>query len=156
MIRQLIGAAFAAALVIVPAFAHDTFRVGSIEISGGFSRATLPNAPVGGGYITITNTGSEDDTLIGASSPVAENVQLHQMKMEGDVMKMNEMPDGIPVPAGQTVALEPGGMHLMMMGLKEPLVEGAVVPVTLTFAKAGTVEVNLVVGSLNADHPEHN
>ena len=156
MIRQLIGAAFAAALVIVPAFAHDTFHVGSIEISGGFSRATLPNAPVGGGYITIINTGNEDDTLIGASSPVAENVQLHQMKMEGDVMKMNEMPDGIPVPAGQTVALEPGGMHLMMMGLKEPLVEGAVVPLTLTFAKAGTVEVNLVVGSLNADHPEHN
>jgi copper(I)-binding protein len=155
MFRQLLGAAFAAALVFVPAFAHDTFTVGAIEISGGFSRATLPNAPVGGGYITITNIGTEDDTLIGASSPVAEDVQLHQMKMEGDVMKMSAMPDGIPVPAGQTVTLEPGGLHLMMMGLKQPLVENDAVPVTLTFAKAGTVEIVLLVGSANADHPEH-
>jgi copper(I)-binding protein len=154
MFRQLFGAAFAAALVIAPAFAHDTFIAGAIEISGGFSRATLPNAPVGGGYITITNTGSEDDALIAASSPVAEDVQLHQMTMEGDVMKMSALPDGIPVPAGATVTLEPGGMHLMMMGLKAPLVENAEVPVTLTFAKAGTVEITLIVGSLNADHPE--
>src|SRR5688500_13770728 len=94
MFRQLLGAAFAAALLAVPAFAHDTFAVGDIEFSGGFPRATLPNAPVGGGYITIVNTGSEDDTLIGASSPVAEDVQLHQMKMEGDVMKMSAMPEG--------------------------------------------------------------
>ena len=101
--------------------------VGSIEISGGFSRATLPNAPVAGGYITITNKGSADDTLIAASSPVAEDVQLHEMKMEGDVMKMAELPDGIAVPAGGTVTLEPGGLHLMFMGLKEPLVENETV-----------------------------
>ena len=155
MFRQLLGAAFAAALLIIPAFAHDTFHVGSIEISGGFSRATLPGAPVGGGYITITNTGTEDDALIAASSPAAEDVQLHEMKMEGDVMKMNELPDGIPVPAGQTVVLEPGGLHLMMMGLKQPLVENESVPVTLTFAKAGTVEIVLLVGSANAKEPEH-
>ena len=155
MFRQLLGAVLATALVIVPAFAHDTFTVGDIEISGGFTRATLPNAPVGGGYITIVNTGSADDTLIGASSPVAEDVQLHQMKMEGEVMKMGEMPDGIPVPAGQTVALEPGGMHLMMMGLKQPLIEGESVPVTLRFETAGTIEIALVVGSIAADEPEH-
>jgi copper(I)-binding protein len=155
MFRQLLGAAFAAALVVVPAFAHDTFTVGAIEISGGFSRATLPGAPVGGGYITITNTGTEDDALIAASSPAAEDVQLHEMKMEGDVMKMNELPNGIPVLAGQTVVLEPGGLHLMMMGLKQPLVENESVPVTLTFAKAGTIEIVLLVGRANAKEPEH-
>jgi copper(I)-binding protein len=70
-------------------------------------------------------------------------------------MKMNELPDGIPVPAGATVTLSPGGLHLMMMGLKAPLVEGETVPVTLTFATAGTVEIALVVGSVNAKEPEH-
>jgi len=154
MFRQLLGAVFTAALVI-PAFAHDTFTLGDIEISGGFTRATLPNAPVGGGYITIVNHGSADDTLIAATSPAAEEVQLHEMKMEGEVMKMNELPDGIPVPAGATVTLSPGGLHLMMMGLKAPLVEGETVPVTLTFATAGTVEIALVVGSVNAKEPEH-
>jgi periplasmic copper chaperone A len=155
MFRHVLGAAFAAALLIVPAFAHDTFRVGSLEISGGFTRATLPNAPVGGGYITIVNHGSADDTLIAATSPAAEEVQLHEMKMEGAVMKMTELPDGIPVPAGATVTLAPGGLHLMMMGLTAPLIEGETVPVTLTFANAGTVEIMLVVGSINAKEPEH-
>jgi copper(I)-binding protein len=155
MFRHLLGAALAAALVIVPAFAHDTFTVGDIEISGGFSRATLPNAPVGGGYLTIVNTGTEDDTLIAAASPVAGDVQLHEMKMEGDVMKMAEMPDGIPVPAGETVTLAPGGLHLMMMGLKQPLAENDSVPVTLTFARAGTVEIVLLVASPGAKEPEH-
>ena len=155
MLRQLFGAALAAVLVIAPSLAHDVFHLGSIEISGGFSRATLPNAPVAGGYITITNKGSEDDTLIAASSPVAEDVQLHEMKMEGDVMKMTELPDGIAVPAGETVTLEPGGLHLMFLGLKEPLVENETVTVTLTFAKAGTIEIELLVGSANAKEPEH-
>lgn len=155
MFRQLFAAVLAAALVTVPAAAHDTFTAGDLEISGGFTRATLPNAPVGGGYITITNTGTEDDTLIAASSPVAEEVQLHEMKMEGDVMKMAELPGGIPVPAGETVTLAPGGLHLMMMGLREPLVENESVPVTLTFAKAGTVEIVLLVASPNAKGPEH-
>ena len=155
MFRQLFGAAFGAALVIGSAFAHDTFTVGDIEISGGFTRATLPNAPVGGGYITIANTGSEDDTLIEVSSPVADEVQPHQMKMEGDVMKMSETHDGLPVPAGETVTLAPGGLHLMMMGLKQPLIEGEMVVMTLSFAKAGTTEFQLIVGSPAAHAPKH-
>jgi copper(I)-binding protein len=108
---------------------------------------------VAGGFLSISNTGSADDTLIAATSPFAGDVQLHEMKMEGDVMKMQELPAGIPVPAGQTVMLKPGGLHLMFMQLKQPLVEGTQVPVTLTFEKAGTVELLLDVGGAAAKAP---
>ena len=128
---------------------------GSLTITGGFSRATLPNAPVGGGFLTITNTGSEDDRLISATSPVAGEVQIHEMKMEGDVMKMAQLPDGLPIPAGQTVTLQPGGFHLMFMQLKQALVEGTKLPVTLTFEKAGTVEVELDIEGIAATAPAH-
>jgi len=82
--------------------------------------------------------------------------QVHEMKMEGDVMKMNEVEGGLVIPAGQSVMLAPGSFHIMFMDLKEPLVENAMVPVTLTFEKAGPIEIQLVVGSVNADEPEHN
>ena len=110
---------------------------------------------MGAGYITITNKGTADDTLVSAASPVAGMTQIHEMKMEGDVMKMNEVEGGLVIPAGQSVMLAPGGFHIMFMDLKEQLVEGSTVPVTLTFATAGTIEVKLVVGSINADEPEH-
>ena len=142
------------------AMASGTVTLGALELSGAFTRATLPNAPVGGGFLSITNTGTEGDTLVSASSPAAGQVQLHEMKMEGEVMKMQELAGGIPVPAGETVTLAPGGLHLMFMQLKAPFVEGESVPVTLTFEKAGTVEIMLSVGSPAArdagmDHSQH-
>ena len=127
--------------------------VGTLTITGGFTRATLPNAPVGGGYLTIVNTGAEADRLVSAASPVADVVQLHQMKMEGNVMKMGELADGIEVPAGGTVTLAPGGMHIMFMKLKQPFVEGTAVPLTLTFEKAGSVDVELSVAGVGATAP---
>lgn len=127
--------------------------LGNLDITGGFSRATLPNAPVGGGYITITNKGAKADRLVSAASPVAGVVQIHQMKMEGDLMKMNELPDGVEIPAGATVALAPGGLHIMFMKLNAPLVEGTKIPVTLTFEKAGSVDVELSVESPAAKGP---
>ncbi len=127
--------------------------VGTLTISGAFTRATLPNARVGGGFLTIVNSGTEADRLVAASTPVAGEVQLHEMKMDGDMMKMAELPDGIEIPAGATVILAPGGLHLMFMQLKQPLVEGTRVPVTLTFEKAGTVELELDVGSVGAKEP---
>lgn len=136
-----------------PVETADIALAGDLEVSGAFTRATLPNAPVGGGFMTITNTGIEPDRLVSASSPVAGVAQLHEMKMEGDVMKMGELPDGIAIPAGETVTLEPGGLHIMLMDLKAPLVEGEEVPVTLTFEKAGTVEVLLEVAGSAADAP---
>lgn len=155
--NRILTGALALFLLVFPlvASAHEIFTLGTLEISGGFSRATLPNAPVGAGYLTITNKGTADDTLVSASSPVAGMTQIHEMKMEGDVMKMNEVEGGLVIPAGQSVMLSPGGFHIMFMQLKEPLVEGSMVPVTLTFATAGTIEVQLVVGSINADEPEH-
>ena len=130
--------------------------IDDIKITGGFTRATLPNAPVGAGYLTITNMGDADDRLVSARSDVAGSTQIHEMRMEGDVMKMTELPDGLVIPAGGTISLAPGGYHLMFMDLKQAFTEGESVSVTLTFEKAGSVEVELPVGSINADEPSHN
>jgi copper(I)-binding protein len=155
--NRILPGALALLLLVSPivAHAHEVFILGTLEISGGFSRATLPNAPVGVGYLTITNKGTADDTLTGVVSPVASTTQIHEMRMEGDVMKMNEVEGGLDIPAGQSVTLAPGGLHIMFMQLKEPLIEGSKVPVTLTFATSGTIEIELVVGSINAAEPEH-
>jgi copper(I)-binding protein len=127
--------------------------IGDIEITTAFARATLPNAPVAGGYLTITTTGTTADRLVAAASPAAGKVELHEMSMQGDVMKMAPLPDGVEVPAGETVTLSPCGRHIMFMQLKHPFVEGETVPVTLTFDKAGSVEVELSVGGVGADVP---
>ncbi len=137
----------------------DHVHAGQMTLSGGFTRATLPNQPVGGGYVTLTNDGP-DDRLVSAQSPVAGEVQIHEMAMQGGVMKMRQLVDGLAVLAGKTVELKPGGYHLMFMQLKEPLVEGTKVPVTLTFEHAGTVSLELPVRAPNAksggmDHSAH-
>jgi copper(I)-binding protein len=129
--------------------------VGSIEISGPFTRATLPNAPVAGGFLTLTNTGSEDDRLVSATSAIARQTQIHEMAMEGDVMKMRELADGLVIPAGGSVELAPGGLHLMFMGLETAIAEGDKVAVTLNFEKAGEVTIELVAGASAADAPAH-
>lgn len=149
----LFRAALAASLLFVaPAFAHDgVVHLGSLNLSHPFARATLPNAPVAGGFLAIENTGAEADRLVSATSPAAAEVQIHEMAMEGEVMKMRQLPDGLEVPAGQTVELAPGGFHLMFMGLKQAFVEGETVPVTLVFEKAGTVDVELSVQGVAAD-----
>jgi len=137
----------------------DMVTSGDLAFSGAFARATLPGAQVGGGYVTIENTGDTDDRLIAASSPVAAEVQTHEMSMVNDVMQMRHLPDGIEVPAGETVELAPGGLHLMLMGLTEPLVEGETVPVTLVFEESGEIEIALQVlgfgASASEDHSAH-
>ena len=119
--------------------------LGDLTLSAAYTRAMLPGQPVGGGFITIANSGASDDVLVSASSPTSGEVQLHEMAMEGDVMRMRQLAGGISVPAGSTVELKPGGLHLMFMQVKEPFVEGATVPLTLTFEKAGAVDVTLPV-----------
>lgn len=141
----------------MPAMTADPLApvsIGDIEITDAFTRATLPNAPVAGGYLTITNKGSAEDRLLSVTSPAAGKVELHEMSMQGDVMKMAPLPDGIVLPPGETVELSPGGEHIMFMQLKHPFVEGETVPVTLDFEKAGTVEVQLPVGGIGADAPD--
>jgi periplasmic copper chaperone A len=125
----------------------------TIMIEKPFSRATPGGAQVGAGYMTITNKGTAADRLISASSPAAGQVQIHEMSMQDNVMKMRELAGGLPIGAGKTVALAPGGHHLMMMGLKSPLKPGDKVPMTLTFEKAGKVEVTLDVQAIGGAPP---
>lgn len=134
------------------------WSLGDLTIAGAFSRATLPNAPVGGGFLTVTNAGSEDDTLVAASTAVAGRTEIHEMAMEGEVMKMRALTDGLPIPAGATVELKPGGFHLMFMELTGSLVEGETFTVTLTFEKAGEIEVPISIagpGAKGMDHSGH-
>lgn len=161
--RLLTLAALAAALS-APAIAHEglahdgcpagqTYTAGDLTITGAFTRAMLPNAQSAGGYLTIENTGTIPDTLIGAATEAARVVQLHEMKMEGDMMKMTERPEGIVIPAGETVALAPGGLHIMFLGVGTPFQEGECLEVVLEFAEAGTVPVMLEVGDPAAGGP---
>lgn len=126
------------------------WTMGTLTVTNPFARATLPNAPVGGGFLTVTNSGTADDVLQSASSDAAGHMELHEMSMQGDVMRMRPMSDGLPIPAGETVALKPGGYHLMFMDLQHPLVEGGTVAVTLTFRDAGELVVPLTIGAPNA------
>ena len=143
------------ALVLSNASFATSYKLGTLQIGQPWARATAPSAPAGGGFLTITNTGPTPDRLISARSPAANMVQIHQMKMEGNVMRMREVDKGLEIPPGKSVTLAPGGYHLMMMGLKAPLKEGTQVPVTLVFEKAGSIDVNLDVGSLGATSAPH-
>jgi len=152
---RLIKTTLAAAALLAgmsAATAHD-YKAGNLHIEHPWSRATPPNAPVGGGYMTIENNGGSADRLLGGSTPVADAVEVHAMTMEGDVMKMRKLEDGVEIPAGGSVALEPGGNHLMLVGLSKPLKQGTRVPLTLRFEKAGTVDVELAVDSMGAMSP---
>lgn len=158
MMRFLRAAIAATLLLAAPAFAQDgPVQHGDLNLSAPFTRATLPNAPVGGGFLSIENTGATADRLVSASSPAAAMVQIHEMAMEGDVMKMRQLADGIEIAAGETVTLSPGGLHLMFMGLSQAFVEGETVPVTLVFERAGPVELDLPVMGAAADaaHSTH-
>lgn len=126
---------------------------GDITVSAGWSRATPAGAKVGAGYVTMTNTGREPDRLVSASSDLADVVEIHEMSMRDGVMVMRPVEEGLPIVAGQTVALTSGGYHLMLTGLKAPLVEGKSVAVTLQFERAGKMAVLLDVLGVGAQGP---
>lgn len=152
--RHFIILSSAISLFGLPAAAHD-YTIGSLKIGHPWARATPPTAPSGGGFLTVTNTGTTVDRLVSASSPAAGQTQIHEMKMDGTIMRMREVENGLEIPPGATVALAPGGLHLMMMGLKDPLKQGTRVPLTLTFEKAGKIDVELVVMALGASPDAH-
>lgn len=152
--KHLILAGFAALCTLSPALAQHSHgnaqAAPGIAVTDGFARATLPGAPVGGAYLTLHNGGTEDDRLVSVSSPAAGRMAIHDMVMEGDTMKMTPLPDGLPLPAGETVTLEPSGKHLMLMDLTGPLTEGETLDVTLTFERADPVTVQLPIAAVNA------
>ena len=134
-----------------------------IAIERPWSRATPPGAQTGVGYLTIVNHGSEPDVLVAASSPAAERVEFHVTTTTDGIMKMRPATSGVTVPAGGTVELKAdGGYHLMLGGLKAPLRSGTMLPVTLRFAKAGSIDVVFAIEPIGARGPsggaapEHN
>lgn len=131
------------------------FRVGQIKVENPYTRATVAGQKVAGGFMKIENKGAADQ-LISASSPMAAEMQLHTMSMEGNVMKMREV-KVIDVPANGSVDLKPGGLHLMFMDIKAPLKAGESVPVKLKFQKAGEIEIRLPVRELggSSGHSKH-
>jgi periplasmic copper chaperone A len=135
------------------ALAHG-FKVGDIEIGHPYARAMLPGAEVGGGYLKLTNEGGTDDRLVSAVSDRAGSIQLHEMKIDNGVMIMRELQGGIAVPKGKSVELKPGGYHVMFMNVKQPFKEGETIKATLTFEKAGSIEVEFVVGAPAGGTPE--
>ncbi|MDN0081206.1 copper chaperone PCu(A)C [Crenobacter sp. SG2305] len=139
-----------------PALAQD-FHAGNIAISHPWSRSTAPTVNVGGAYLAISNHGKQPDTLLSASSPRAGMVELHQNLNQNGVLKMRELKDGLVIAPGQTVALQPGGAHLMLMELAKPLKSGEHFPLTLTFKRAGkvTVEVSVDDGAAAGDAHQH-
>jgi copper(I)-binding protein len=144
-----IVAAVLTAWAVSSAQASDA-TVGSLKISAPWARATPKGASVGGGYMTITNTGTAPDRLIGGSTDVAKRFEVHEMKMEGGVMKMRPVAGGIEIKPGQTVTLDPSGYHVMLMGLKKQLMQGDHFKATLQFAKAGKVDVDFTVEGIGA------
>lgn len=152
-LKALVAAA-AISLASVSAHAGDA-KLGDLTISNSWTRATPPNAKAGGGFVTITNNGSEADRLVSVASDVAARVEIHEMAVVDGVMKMRELEAGIEVPAGETVELKPGGLHIMFMGLKDKFVEGGDVPVALTFEKAGKVDISLAIAPMGSKKMMH-
>ncbi|MCF3638532.1 copper chaperone PCu(A)C [Rhizobium sp. TRM95111] len=154
--RRILTAVAAALLFAGTALSHE-FKIGDLEIDHPASKATLPGQPVGGGFLTIVNHGDAADRLVSVTAPaVSDDVQLHEMTIENDVMTMRRLAGGVEIPAGGTVDLKPGGLHIMFMGLKQPLKEGEKIAATLTFEKAGTVDVefNIESGKPSARHDD--
>ncbi len=134
---------------ICSAFSQEA-KLGKLKIEDAYIRSTAPAQSVAGGFMKIDNLGAVDQ-LISASSPSAVEVQLHEMSMDGNVMKMRQIKE-ILVPANSSTELKPGGLHLMLIGIKSPLKTGDSVPLKLKFTKAGEVEVRFSVKAIGSGH----
>ena len=163
--KRILATLAVLALSASAVLAHD-FTLGDLKIHHPASKATLPGQPVGGGFMTITNTGAAPDRLVSIAAPdVSDDVQIHEMAMENDVMKMRQLADGVELPAGAKVELKPGGLHVMFMKIKHPLKEGESFKAVLNFEKAGPLDVTFKVeaakpanaagGEAGASHEGH-
>ena len=145
--KRIFASVVALALSASAVFAHE-FTLGNLEIGHPASKATLPGQPVGGGFMTITNKGTEADRLVSITAPdVSDDAQIHEMAIENDVMKMRQLPDGVEIPAGGTVELKSGRLHIMFMKIKHPFKEGESFKATLNFEKAGALDVTFKIES---------
>ena len=140
-------AGLALSMACLAAAAHE-FKLGPINIGHPYARATVSGQTTGGGFLKLENGGA-DDKLLSASAAVSSAVKLHSMTMEGDVMRMRQV-DGVALPAGKTVELKPGGLHIMFVGLKAPLKAGDSFAMKLKFQKAGEVTVTVNIEAAGA------
>ena len=149
--NALLAAACASLAFAPAAFAHGH---GAIQISNAWCPPTPPGAPTAAGYLTIANTGHAPDRLLGGASPAAAQVQLHSMTTTNSVMRMREITGGLAIAPGGSANIQAGGeMHLMLIGLKRPLVAGEHVAITLDFAHAGAVRTDFVVRPPSGTRP---
>ncbi|HEY0834218.1 MAG TPA: copper chaperone PCu(A)C [Azospirillum sp.] len=150
--HRVAGIAALALLASVPANA-ETVRAGGIVVEQAWARATAPAAKTGAAYLTIRNTGPQADRIASLAAPVAGHVMAHETKQEGDVLKMHET-GPLALPPGGALDMKPGGTHVMLMDLEGGLKPGQEFPLTITFEKAGKVEVPVKVGKPGAMGPE--
>jgi periplasmic copper chaperone A len=129
------------------------FNAGAIKIVAPWTRATPESAKVGGGFMTLTNTGTEPDRLIGGSTEVSGALEIHEIRIVNGVAMMRHVNPGIRLKPGASVVLKPFSHHLMMMDLKQPLVAGQRIKGVLAFEKAGSVDIEYVVVPMGADAP---
>jgi hypothetical protein len=147
MNRVLCAVCVAAILLAGPASAARIYNKGTIQLRDPSIRATPPGAEAAAGYVAIRNTGGEADRIVGASSPAAARVELR-------VTKMREVPH-FELPARKQLVLHPGGAHLLLVGLKQPLLKGQHVPLTLRFERAGEMHLELEVQASGAAKSRH-
>jgi periplasmic copper chaperone A len=145
MLRPLRLAAVFALAVAGPAAAQSS----GIAVTDGWARATPPGAKAAAAYVTIANKGAAADQLVAASTPVAGKAQVHTTINTDGVLQMRPVPS-LDVKPGAKVTLKPGGYHIMLTELKQPLKEGASFPLSLQFAKAGSVETTVTVAKIGA------
>jgi periplasmic copper chaperone A len=155
--KHLIAAAFTT-VCVASAFAQN------VTVTDAWARATVTGQKATGAFMNLT--AKDNAKLVGVSSPVAAVAEIHEMKMDKDVMKMAALPNGLDLPAGKTVALKPGSYHVMLMDLKAPLAKDSTVPLTLTFQDAKGVKSKLelkvpvsaqppMMQGMNHDHSGH-
>ena len=136
----------------IPALAEDAAKP-SIEVTAPWTRATVRGASVAVGYLTIENKGAVADRLVGATADAAGKVELHETQMKDGVMSMRALTSGLEIKPGAKVAFKPGSYHLMLLGLKAPLLPGGSVHAVLTFDKAGEIAVDMPVEAVGATSP---
>jgi periplasmic copper chaperone A len=141
------------ALISVQILAH-THEKGDIQVRHPWSRATPPGAKVAVGYMEIRNVGTQPDRLLSATTPVAQRVEMHVTQRDGEVMKMREVKT-FEIPARERYALRPGGSHLMLVDLLQPLKMGERFTMRLRFERAGELEIELEVQEIGSRHPRH-
>ena len=152
--KKLMAGLTALLLVLaLPAAAHQ-YKVGGIVLHHPWARATPPGATVAAAYVEIINKGAEADRLVSVTSPIAEVAEIHDATVVDGVSKMRRIEGGLEIAAGATVEIKPGGIHIMLMRLKDTLVENVPVKATLIFEKAGAIEVELVVEKVGATSSE--